>query len=329
MFPFGVSAKSLAMFYRQMATLHGSGVPLGRSLDTLLAQHGNRRLRRGLVQVRRDIAGGATLADAFAGQRGVFPKMHAAIIAAGESSGNLAESLQGLAALVERGIAMRRKITSGLVYPFLLFHAIAIIPAAVRAFVPSTAAVFPVDPLPHLAGLYAVLLGLFVVAKLLRAVSVVVTVLEWVLLALPVLGGIWRKVALARFSRFFATLYRSGLPILRCIEAAGEASGSRALCRAATQAADRVHGGASLEEAFQCSRLFNPMFVNMVATGEESGSLDEMLDKVAEYHESQAELGIETLMKLAPLAVYLAVAAYAAITIIGAFGRLYSAVGLG
>ena len=328
MFPFGVSAKTLAMCYRQLATMHGAGVPIGRALDTLTAQPGSGRLKRALSSIQATVTGGATLADAFGRQTRVFPSMHVSIIAAGEASGNLEESLQSLANLVERGMMLRRKLVSGLVYPFLLFHAIAVIPAVVRLLFPSTQSVFPVDPLMPLLVLYGALLGVFLACKILGAVGAVISILEAVLLVLPVLGGIWRKITLARFSRFLATLVRSGLPILQSIGTSAEASGSRALRRAAHRTASRVEGGESLSEAFQCSRLFDPMFVNMVATGEESGRLDEMLDKVAEYSEGQAETAIEALLKIVPLVIYLAVAAYAAMAIIGAFTKLYSFAGI-
>ncbi len=328
MFPFGPSAKSLAMFYRQFATLYGSGVPISRSLDVLDRQVKAGAIRRAVAGIKSDVAGGDTLADAFAKQPRAFPKMHVAVIAAGEHSGNLEQSLVGLAELVERRMAMRRRIISALIYPFLLFNAIALIPAGARAFFPATQNVFPIDPLPLLVEFYVVLIGVFLAAKLVGAMGVLKSLGEGVLLLVPFIGGIWRKVTLARFSRLFATLYRSGLSVTKCIESAGEASGSIALDRAAARASERVHAGDALQEAFGRSRLFNAMFVNMVATGEESGNLDEMLDKVAEYHEGQAELAIEALVKIVPLAIYLAVAACAAVTIIGAFKKLYSEAGL-
>jgi len=125
-----------------------------------------------------------------------FNHMHVAVIAAGERSGNLEQSLVGLAELVERGMAMRRRVISALIYPFLLFNVIALIPAGVRAFFPATQNVFSVDPLPLLIGFYVVLIGVFLAAKLVGAMGALKSLCEGILLLVPFIGGIWRKAYL-------------------------------------------------------------------------------------------------------------------------------------
>ena len=328
MFPFGVRAKTLTAFYRQLATMYDAGLSITRSLDTLMAQPGSSQLKKALREMRASIGDGATLAEAFAEQSSVFPEMHASIIAAGEIGGSLHISLTSLADLLERTIAFRRKLISGLIYPLLLIHAAVAIILIARTIAESTKEMFTSNPIWMLVGLYGAVFVFAVLRKVLPAMALVATALEQILVAMPIVGKLWLNAKLARFTCFLATMHRAGLPIMDALEAAGKSSGSRLVDRAARYVASQVREGETLTEALESSRFFPPMLVNMVATGEEGGKMDEMLDKISDYYQGQAETALDALTKIVPFAIYICVAIYMASLIIGAYTQLFSRTGV-
>jgi len=323
MFPFGISGKTLAVLYRQLATMDEAGLSITRSFDTLIRQHRG-RLKRVLTAMRDSVVGGSTLTEAFAKHPDIFSQMHVSIIGAGEASGSLSRSLETLADLMERRTAVTRRLFSGLVYPLLLLHVAAVVPRAAKYFFPDVGKVLTIDPLPGLIGFYCVVAAGLLVCKMLRGLDVLILVLERILLFVPVLGRIWHKVVLARFALFMGSLYRAGLPMTEAIDTAGKACGSRAIGRAASNIVSEIEGGTPLGEAFESNRLFPPLFVAMVTTGEETGDTDKTMAKMAEYNQAEAETAIDALLKIAPIFIFLAIAVYLGLAVITGFTRIYS-----
>ena len=335
----GVPLKTLAVFFRQLATMLAAGVPIYQALDTLGNQRGgNARLRRVLHDIRNSILAGERLADAFDKHPAVFSPIIRAMIRVGETSGTLENILRQIATSLESELELRRLISRVTFYPKLVLFFAILIPGLIPALITIVGAQGGAPVGATLAGIawtYAKILGVvFVVWAMFRlAMQAQGFRYAWGLLtvSLPWLGFTVRQLALARFARALSALYGAGLPLSQAIRYAADATGNEYLRSRIQPAGDKLEAGRSITETFASTGVFPAMVMDMVATGESTGELGFMMDKVAEYYEEEGKLRSHQAGHVLGVVVYLGVAIYVAIILIqfyaGYFRSIFNAAG--
>jgi type IV pilus assembly protein PilC len=309
-----VKLSDLAIFARQFSTMLDAGVSLIRCLDVLQAQTSNARLRKILMDLSARVESGESLSRSMARHPKAFNQLIIGLIRAGEVGGVLEESLQRIAAFLEKDVELRRKIRSAMTYPVIvLLAAIGIVIFLVSWLVPQFAQLFqelgikdlpaPTQFLVDLSALftqryYVVLIAVaavFIAYKLFVSTRVGRRVADRVKLRVPVFGPLHHKIVMARFSRTMGTLLASGVPILQAMETVAGVVGNSVVADAVIESRARIREGERIADPLQRSKMFPPMVVHMVSVGEESGSLDHMLNKIADFYENEVEMTIASL----------------------------------
>jgi type IV pilus assembly protein PilC len=319
-----VKMRPLAVFSRQYATLIASGMPMLRSLYTLEDQTEDEKLRDAVKGLRQDIEAGSSVSQAMDRRPEVFDPLYRSMVASGEGSGRLEEALDRVAYQLEKLDALRRQIRSAMTYPILVFAFALIVMVAVVAFiVPVFVGIFeeiasetPGESaeLPFMTqitkGLSDAITGSWYV--LLPAIAVVtVAAVKWrqtetgrrqwdrIKLRLPLyIGDVSHKVALARWSRTFSGTIASGVPILQSIKITGQTAGNTVVEEAMDDVYDSVKRGGSIAKPLEEHPTFPPMVSHMVAVGEETGQLDTMLGKIADFYEAEVDAKVKALTSL-------------------------------
>jgi len=309
-----VKLTDLAIFARQFSTMLDAGVSLIRCLDVLQAQTNNARLRKILMDLSARVESGESLSRSMARHPKAFSQLIIGLIRAGEVGGVLEESLQRIAGFLEKDVELRRKIRSAMTYPVIvLLAAIGIVIFLVSWLVPQFAQLFkelgienlpaPTQFLVDLSALftqrwYVVLIAVaavFIAYKLFVSTRVGRRVADRVKLRVPVFGPLHHKIVMARFSRTMGTLLASGVPILQAMETVAGVVGNSVVSDAVIESRARIREGEKIADPLQRSKMFPPMVVHMVSVGEESGSLDHMLNKIADFYENEVEMTIASL----------------------------------
>jgi len=308
-----ISPQDLIVFSRQLATLISAGLPFMTSFDALIEQTENKRLKSVITQVRKDVEGGSSFSDALAKHPTVFSTLYVSMIQAGETGGVLDEILQRLATLAEHEAETRARIKAATRYPKIVIGALAIAFVILLQFViPRFAALyanFKVQlPLPtriliginHAFQSYWWLIlavGLFVVFSVRTYIRTEAGRLHWdgIKIKLPVFGPIFLKTALSRFARVFGTLTRSGLSILQTLEIVSQTVGNTVISRVVDNIRDNARQGRGIVQPMQVSRIFPPVVIQMVAIGEQTGKMEEMLMRVSDYYDQEVEYSIRNL----------------------------------
>jgi type IV pilus assembly protein PilC len=314
----GVSTRDLAIFTRQFATMINAGLPLVQCLDILSKQTEKEDFRGVIAQTMRDVEAGTTLAEALAKKENnkVFDELFVNMVEAGEAGGILDDILQRLATFIEKAEALKRKIQGAMVYPAVVmtvailataFMLIFIIPTFARMFT-----AFGGDlPLPtkivmglssFLRSYWWVMLGSIVgFAFALRRYYNTERgrmQIDKFLLRVPVLGDVIRKGAVARFTRTLGTLISSGVPILTGLEITARTAGNRVVQEAIMAARASIREGETISAPLKQSNVFPPMVVQMISVGEETGALDDMLTRIADFYDSEVDTAVDALTSL-------------------------------
>jgi type IV pilus assembly protein PilC len=311
-----VKLKDLAIMSRQFATMINSGLSLLRSLTILAEQTENKELGRILGEVGRDVEVGTSLSAAFAKHPQVFPPLMVNMCRAGEIGGFLDAVLLQIAENYEAEVKLRGKIKSAMTYPVVVFViAILAVIGMLLFIVPIFAHMFddlggtlpaPTRVLVFLSTAMKVLapigvVGLVVFAVVWRKVKhtpQVQNFMDPLKLKLPVFGKLFQKIALARFSRNLGTMMKSGVPILQSLDIVADTTGNIVLGRAVREVQDSVRNGESLAAPLANHAVFPAMVVQMMAVGEDTGALDSMLHKIAEFYDQEVEATTEALTSL-------------------------------
>ncbi len=311
-----VKPKDIAVFSRQFATMINSGLSLLRALNILSEQTENPTLARVIGEIRGDVEKGLSLSAALAKHPKVFKRLYVAMIRAGEIGGVLDTVLLRLAENLEKDVALRQKIKSAMTYTTVVFCLVLIIMAGMLIFVVPTFKNLYRDlggslPLPT-----RVLITLSDKAKQFWFVLVGLIVGAWVMLRrwigtekgrgkwdaiklrVPVFGILVHKTALSRFSRTLSVLMRSGVPILQSLEIVRETVNNAVVSKAVADVAGSVKEGESIAKPLERHDTFPPMVVQMIAVGEETGALDTMLEKIADFYDQEVEATVEALTSL-------------------------------
>ena len=320
-----VDQRNLSVFSRQFATLIASGMPMLRSLYTLEDQTEDEMLKPAIVGVRQDVEAGSSLAAAMERQPGVFDPLYRSMVALGEGSGRLEEALDRVAFQLEKLDALRRQVKSAMIYPAVVFSFALVVMVVVVAFVvpvfvgifkeiaaenPERRAEPAADDPDHDAVSDAVTQGgtssCFPVAGRarirLRALEEDRARPDAVgsLQAADAgkIGDVVQKVALARWSRTFSGTIASGVPILQAIEISGQTAGNAVVEAAMDDVYDSVKGGGTIARPIEQNHVFPPMVAHMVSVGEESGQLEHMLEKIADFYEAEVDAKVKALTSL-------------------------------
>jgi type IV pilus assembly protein PilC len=311
-----VKLGNLAVFCRQFSTMVDAGVSLVRCLDVLSRQSQDPKLKRILIDIGERVEGGESLSRAMQRHPRTFSNLFVGLIRAGEVGGVLEETLQRLAGFLESDVALRRKVKSALTYPTLvMIAALGIVIFLVSWVVPQFAQLFKDiglkdDEFPAMTKFLIDLSGNFQKNWLIILITVVVATVGWRLfvstrfgrrtadrikLILPVFGKLHHKVCMARFSRTMGTLLTSGVPILQAMETVAGTVGNSIMSDAVLDARARIREGDRIGDPLEDSKMFPPMVVHMIGVGEESGSLDYMLQKIADFYEAEVEAALASL----------------------------------
>lgn len=312
-----VKLKEIAIFSRQFATMVNSGLSLLRALNILSEQTESKELTRVIGEVRNDVEAGSSLSAALSKSPKAFDRLYVAMVRAGETGGVLDQVLLRLAETIEGKVALRQKVRSAMTYPVVVFVMVIGIVIGMLVFV-----------VPMFQTLYTELGGtLPLLTRMLLRISSIVTSwmglvivaafigivvglrryaatergryqLDVLLLKMPVFGTLVHKIAIARFARTLAVLMRSGVPILQSLEIVSETVGNGVMSKAILDVQTSVKEGESIAKPLESHDVFPPMVVQMMAVGEETGALDTMLNKIAEFYEQEIEAMVESLTSL-------------------------------
>jgi type IV pilus assembly protein PilC len=320
----GVDMRELAIFSRQFATLVASGMPMLRTLHTLEEQTQDERIKEAVAAVRSDVEAGSTLEQAMTRQPEVFDRLFCAMVRSGEQSGRLEDALDRVAYQVEKSDALRRQVKSALMYPSLVFgFAIVALVGIVAFVIPVFAGVFEelaeenegesaALPAPTqlcvsasdmitgywfiiIPALVALAVGFFKWKRTERGKEI----WDRFLLRVPFkIGDVIQKVALARWSRTFSGSVSAGVPMLQSIKLTGETAGNIVVEQTMDEVYASAKRGGSLAAPIERAPIFPPMVGHMVAVGEETGQLEHMLSKIADFYETEVDAKVKALTSL-------------------------------
>ncbi|HUP64683.1 MAG TPA: type II secretion system F family protein [Thermoanaerobaculia bacterium] len=311
-----VPAQMIAIFTRQFSVMIDAGLPLVQCLEILGSQQENKTFKRGLMQIRQDVESGSTLADSMRKHPKIFDNLYVNMVAAGEAGGILDTILQRLAAYIEKSVKLNSQVKSAMIYPVgVISIAVIVVAVILWKVIPVFASLFEglgaELPLPtvvvialsnFIADFWWLIGGLgftgsFAIKKY-HATYKGKRVLDGLLLKVPVLGMLLRKIAVARFCRTLGTLTASGVPILDGLQITARTAGNSVIEDAIMATRKSVEEGKTISEPLADTEIFPSMVVSMIAVGEQTGALDSMLAKIADFYEDEVDTAVAGMMKL-------------------------------
>src|SRR4030043_72559 len=311
-----VNQRAIAVFTRQLATMIDAGLPLVQSLEILSQQQEGKVFKNIIREIREDVEGGSTFAGALKKHPTTFNDLYTNLVVAGEEGGILDTILGRLAAYIEKAEALKKKVKSALIYPATIVTvAVAVVMILMIFVIPVFETMFSSAgqslPLPTLIVLSmsklikkyiiifipALILFFFLFKKYYQTQNGRAAV-DRLLLKLPVFGPLFRKIAVARFSRTLGTLVSSGVPILDGLSIVSRTAGNRAIEIAIMNARASIREGETIAEPLNRSSLFPPLVIQMISVGESTGALASMLSKIAEFYEEEVDVAVANLTSL-------------------------------
>lgn len=312
----GVKLTDLSRFTRQFAAMTSAGLPLVQCLDILSTQTENSKLAAAVKQISTDIQGGSTLADALSKHKSIFNTLYCNMVAAGEASGNLDGVLNRLADYQEKADTLRRKITGAMTYPVIvLIVAVGATVAMLTFVVPTFANMFS-DLGGSLPTPTRIVMGIsdflqhYIFLLMAAAVGAVVALssyyktengklaIDTIKLKLPVFGDLERKSSIARFSQTLSTLLNSGVTILDALDITAKTAGNKVLEKGIFRTLEKITGGLNIADPLKETGVFPPMVIHMIAVGEKTGDLAEMLKKISVFYEEEVNAAVDALTSI-------------------------------
>ena len=312
----GVAPQQIAIFTRQFSVMIDAGLPLVQCLEILGGQQENKTFKRVLIQIRQDVESGSNLADSMRKHPKVFNDLYTNMVAAGEAGGILDTILQRLAAYIEKAVKLNAQVRSAMIYPVAVISIACIVVAVILwKVIPVFAALFEslgadlplptrvVIALSNFIADFWWLIGILMAAtwfglKKYHGTYKGKRVLDGIMLKMPILGILLRKIAVARFCRTLATLTSSGVPILDGLQITARTAGNSIVEDAIMATRKSVEEGKTISEPLADTDVFPAMVVQMIAVGEQTGALDTMLSKIADFYEEEVDVAVAGLMKL-------------------------------
>lgn len=341
-----ISTKQKVIFSRQLATLVNAGLPLVQSLQNVMGQTTNKNFKDVIVKIISDVESGSTLADAFSKYPKLFDNVYVSLVAAGETSGTLDAALERLANRQEKDAEIVGKVRGALIYPMVVL----LVLFGVLTFM-------LVAVLPQVQNIYNELPGarLPFITLFLLSISHALTKLWWIVLLLGIVvgyfgvrwlktaegraiadrakmtvwpvGPLFKKLYMARFSRTASTLVASGVPLIKMLETTSRAVGNVHIAASINKAAEQVKGGKTLSESIKTDPNFLDLVPGMISIGEQSGQLDSMLAKVADYYEKEVDNQIKSISTIIEPVMMIAVGVIALIIVAAVLLPIYGLVG--
>jgi type IV pilus assembly protein PilC len=302
-----ITTKDLVVFTRQFATMIDAGLPLVQCLDILGKQQDNKTFKKILINVKEDVESGSTFADALKKHPKAFDELYVNLVAAGEIGGILDTILNRLAAYIEKAMKLKKKVKSAMTYPATIVGIAIIVIAVILVFViPSFEKMFadfggelpaPTQIVINLSNFiqdYILVIIGFIVALIWILKRIYRTPkgrlqMDTLFLKLPIMGILIRKVAVAKFTRTLGTMISSGVPILDGLAIVAKTAGNKVVEKAIYQVAQSISEGKTIAEPLEKSGVFPPMVCQMIAVGEQSGSIDTMLNKIADFYDDEVD----------------------------------------
>jgi type IV pilus assembly protein PilC len=313
----GVSSKDLQIFTRQLATMIDAGLPLVQCLDILAAQSENKSFKKILTSVKNHVEQGATFSDALRKHPKVFDELYVNLVAAGEIGGILDAILNRLAVYIEKAVKLKGQLKSAMYYPAgILVVAIGVIAVMLVKVIPTFEAMYKDMGNAELPGATQFVINLshsFVdrwyifVGTLFGVVFGIIgarrteggrEAFDRILLHLPVIGPVLRKIVVARFTRTLGTLLSSGVPILDALDICARTSGNRVVQAGILRAKEKISQGHDMAGPLAESKVFPTMVVQMIGVGEQTGAMDQMLQKIADFYEEEVDTAVSGLTSL-------------------------------
>jgi type IV pilus assembly protein PilC len=311
-----VSDRDIVIFTRQFATMIDAGLPLVQCLEILASQQDNKTLKKTLTEIRQSVEGGSTFAAALKQHPKVFSSLYANMVEAGEAGGILDTILNRLAQYMEKAMALKKKVKSAMIYPSTIVTVAVLVVIFLLVFViPTFKAMFEgfgaALPLPtqivlelsrivrgyFVVGL-AVLVGGILGIRWWYGTSAGKTNIDRLLLRMPIIGILIRKVAVAKFTRTLGTLISSGVAILDGLDITARTAGNKIVEMAVLRTSASISEGKTIAEPLRESGVFPPMVVQMIAVGEQTGALDAMLGKIADFYDEEVDTAVANLTSL-------------------------------
>jgi type IV pilus assembly protein PilC len=315
--PKRVKLKDLAVFSRQFATMINSGLSLLRALNILAEQTENPMLADSVRALREDVERGSSLSAAMSKHPKVYNTLYVSMVRAGETGGQLDIVLNRVADSFEKDYRLRQKVKSAMTYPAVVAGIAVILLTVMLLFVVPTFAKMFKDlggelPLPTkillalsnsakwgIPVMVVLAIAAFIAYKRLKATNEDMRLrFDQVKLKLPVFGNLFKKIALSRFARTLALLLRAGVPVLQALDIVAETTGNEVISRACRDVRESVRSGEPMAAPLEKHDVFPPMVVQMIAVGEDTGALDSMLDKIADFYDQEVESTTEQLTSL-------------------------------
>ncbi len=311
-----VGTEDIAIFTRQLSTMISAGIPLMESLDVLAQQQSDEGFQRVLNEIVDDVRSGEDFSGALEKHPNLFTRIYVNMARAGEASGNLDTVLTRLAEYMESAEQLKREIKSAMTYPVISLCLIIAIAGALMIFIvpkfkeifesigmelPAITKITLAASLFMKANVWYIIGGavvFFFLLKMYISTDFGEWQWHWFLLHLPVFGSLFRKVSIARFAQTYATLIRSGVPILGALEITAETAGNRIISEAIHDAREEVRQGEHLGPPLEETGVFPIMVTKMISIGEQSGALEELLEKIAEFYNQQVEATVNQLTSL-------------------------------
>jgi len=311
-----VKDKELTVFTRQIATMIDAGLPLVQSLEVLASQQPNKQFKRILTKIREDVEGGSTFAASIKRHPAVFTSLYMSMVEAGEAGGFLDTVLNRLAGYIEKSMTLRRKVKGAMIYPAsIITVAVAVVIFLLIFVIPTFKTLFEgfgtALPLPtrivlelsrlvktHLLAGLGTLVGAVFGVRFYYRTEKGKKVIDSLLLRLPVIGQLIRKVSVAKFTRTLGTLVSSGVPILDGLNITARVAGNKVVEEAILETRSSIAEGKTIADPLGASGIFPPMVVQMISVGEQTGALDSMLAKIADFYDAEVDQAVANLTTL-------------------------------
>jgi type IV pilus assembly protein PilC len=339
-FDFGVSRKALALFTRQLATTLSAGLPLLKILHVLHRKNDNRSLRKLLEQAGQDLQKGSSFSDALARHPKVFDAMYLNMVKVGEAGGTLPQAVSRLAVMMEKEMALRRKVKAALSYPvFVLIFSATMAYVLLAYLMPMFTPMFETAHLdiehdfpitwylmnaskvatnPVYVGLLiGCLVALYAIVKIMEQFPKGQYILDWMKYNAPAFHGLIQQSATARFCRCFAGLLQSGVPMLQALSLVSDAAGNAVVSASIQRVARNIQSGDRISVTLEQVGIFPDLVVQMAEIGEEAGTLPEMLQRVAEYFEEELDTTVSSITALIEPAMMMVVGGMVGVFVMG------------
>lgn len=311
-----VKEKDIVLFTRQFATMIDAGLPLVQCLDILAGQTDNRTFKKMLKQIKADVEGGSTFADALKKHPKTFDELFVNLIAAGEVGGILDTILNRLSAYIEKAMKLKKKVKGAMVYPMVVMViAVAVVAVLLIFVIPIFQKMFedfggalpaPTQLVVDMSEwfrrwvflIFLVVIGIIIAFNRFYRTRRGRVIVDDLLLKIPVLGDLIRKVAVARFTRTLGTMIQSGVPLLDGLDIVAKTAGNKTIEAAIFKTRASIAEGRTIAEPLGESGVFPSMVVQMIAVGESTGALDSMLNKIADFYDEEVDAAVEALTSL-------------------------------